>query len=150
MPRPARDTRTLDLLSWQPPELEQRFPVEVTRAASFKSALSRAISAALRDCDLSREDVASRMSEYLGEDVSKAALDACASEARTDHVINTCRFLALIHATGDRRLLQLLADQFGLAVIEPKYLKIVRAQQARDEAERLQKVAAQLMAEANR
>jgi len=147
---PRRDTRTPDLFDWQPPELVERFDADITRAASQRAAISKVVSAALRDCELDRDAIAERMGEYLGEDVSKPILDAYASEARKDHSISVPRYLALIHATGDRRLLQFLADQFGLAVIDRKYLKMIQALQAREEADRLNKMADRLRAEAGR
>lgn len=126
MARP-RDTRTLDLLAWQPPEppaVRYREPEQV-RAASLRSSFLRAMHMAERDCDKPREQIAAEMAAYLGEDVSKAVLDQYMSEARETYTINVVRFLAFIHATRDFRLLSLLAEPFGLAVIEERYLGAV-------------------------
>lgn len=125
MARVKGDTRTLDLLAWEPPEVVQRFQVDQVRAASLRAQISKAVALALKDCDRNREEVAQEMSDYLGESVGKSALDAYASEAREDHVINVVRFMGLIHATGDVRLLQLLAEPFGLAVVDKKYLPAI-------------------------
>lgn len=122
---PRRDDRTLDLLSWQPPEPVRAFEPEIVRAASIRAMLAKGVSAALKDCGRSRDDVAEVISGYLGEKCSKDMLDAYASEAREEHVISLPRFLALIHATGDQRLLQMLAEPFGLAVIDAKYLPAI-------------------------
>lgn len=119
------DDRTLDLLSWQPPEVVRRFEVDQVRAASLRAQISKAVAVALKDCGKSREDVAEEMSEYLGEPTGKNMLDAYASEAREEHVINLVRFMGLIHATGDVRLLNMLAEPFGLAVVEQKYLPAI-------------------------
>ncbi|MBF5095298.1 DNA transposition protein [Azospirillum sp. INR13] len=120
-----RDTQTLDLLAWQPPEPVRAFPPEKVRAASLRSAVAKAVSLALKECGRDRDDVAQAMGEYLGEACPKTMLDAYASEAREEHVINVVRFIALMHATGDRRLLQLLAEPFGLAVIDARYLPAI-------------------------
>lgn len=120
-----RDGDTLDLLSWKPPEQVQAFPAEKVRAANLRAALAKAVSLALKECEQDREEIAAAMGEYLGEPCPKSMLDAYASEAREEHVINVVRFLALMHATGDRRLLQLLAEPFGLAVIDARYLPAI-------------------------
>lgn len=132
MARARGDQRTLDLLNWQPPEVVRQFEPEQVRAASLRAAVAKAVGAALKDCAQTRECVAEAMSEYLGEPVGKNILDAYASEAREEHVINVVRFLALVHATGDDRLLQLLVEPFGLAVIDRKYLPAIEAEMAAD------------------
>jgi len=65
------------------------------------------------------------MSAYLGEDVSENMLNAYASEARDEHIISLVRLIALIHATRDRRPLELIASMFGWAVIERRHLPAI-------------------------
>jgi len=123
--RDRADRRTLDLLAWEPPEVVRAFPVEHVRAASMRAQISKAVAAALRDCETPREDIATAMSEYLGETVPKTALDGYASEAREDHTISVVRLMALVHATGDVRLLQLLAEPFGYVVVDAKHREAI-------------------------
>ncbi|GLK85723.1 DNA transposition protein [Ancylobacter defluvii] len=123
----------LDLLGWEPSEPVRAFEAHTVRAASLAASISKAVSQSLKQCALSREKVAARMSEYLDEAVSKPMLDAYASEARGEHIINVVRFIALIEATGDRRLLEFIASQFDWAVIERRYLPAIEL------AERLEK-----------
>ena len=120
----ARPTQP-DLLDWTPPAATVRFEDRTVRAASLAATLSKAVSTALRDSKIPREEIAARMSQWLGEDVTKNMLDAYASEAREDHVISLPRFMALLHATEDRRLLELLAEPLGWAVIERRYLPLI-------------------------
>ncbi|SDH90246.1 DNA transposition protein [Roseospirillum parvum] len=115
------DTRTLSLLDWEPPPVVHRFDSEQVRAASLRAQVSKAVALALRDCPRSREDIAEAMSLYLGEAVGAGTLDAYASESREDRVINVVRLAALIHATGDMRLLQMLAEPFGHMVVEARH-----------------------------
>lgn len=122
---PGRDPRTPDLFDWQPPAMLRAFPAERIRAAGVRASVAKAIGLALRECGRTREQVADEIGAYLGEDISKNMLDAYASESRADHVINIVRFLALVHATRDFRLLQLLAEPFGLAVIDDRYLPAI-------------------------
>ncbi|AUN31274.1 DNA transposition protein [Niveispirillum cyanobacteriorum] len=122
---PRRDSNTMDLLSWQPPAAPAAFAPEVVRAATLRATLAKGVGAALKESDKGREVIALEMGDYLGEVVPKSMLDAYASESREEHVISLVRFIALIHATRDYRLLQLLADQFGLAVIEARYVPAI-------------------------
>lgn len=125
MARQRGDDRTLDLLAWEPPEVVKRFEADQVRAASLRAQISKGVALALKDCGKSRDEVAAEMTDYLGEPTGKNMLDAYASEAREEHVINLVRFMGLVHATGDVRLLQMLAAPFGMAVIPNRYLSAV-------------------------
>ena len=110
------------------------------RTASLRSKIARAVSETLSDSEMGRAEIAIAMSDWLGEDVSKNMLDAYASEARADHTIPFLRLLALVHVTGDVRLLQLGAEMFGHVVADAKYLAWIRVgMQAdrREQADRL-------------
>lgn len=131
----ARDDRTLDLFDAARPErAEVGFDQAEVRAATLAGRLCKAMALALKDCGKSRDEVAAEMSEYLGEEVSKAMLDAYVSPARDKHTISVTRYAALIHSTGDMRLLGLLPALFGHAVIDRHYLPWV--EMARLEEER--------------
>lgn len=133
MVRQRSDRKTLDLLSWHPssPKVE-RFDEQMVRAATISGKIALAVSRILADVKvrekepLEREDVARRMGEFLGEEVSKNMLDAYASQSREDHKISVPRAVALMHATDDYRLLTLLAEELGLTVIPRKYEGTVR------------------------
>jgi hypothetical protein len=81
------------------------------------------------------------MSEFLGQPVSVNMLDAYASQARGQHNISAVRLVALLHATQDRRLLELVAEMFGWPVIERKFLKLIElaSLQEREDALRRQR-----------
>ena len=66
-------------------------------------------------------------------------LDAYASEARREHAIPVTRLIALMHATGDRRLLQLIAEPLGWAVIERRYLPMIELAAVQDQRDELAK-----------
>jgi hypothetical protein len=126
--KPLRVTGQGDLLDWQPPEVTAAYAPERVRGATLQGRFARAISETLTDADkrgAGREEIAQRMSAYLGERVSVNMLNAYASVARTDHSIGLPRTLALLHATGDRRLLEMLAAECGWAVIERKHLVLI-------------------------
>lgn len=134
-PRPHHDQ--LDLLTdWRPAEPVAAFAPETVRGASIAVSLSKGVSQALKACGRSRADVAELMSQYLDESISEATLNAYASEAKGEHIINVVRFVALLHVTRDRRLLELVASMFDWAVIERKYLPaIAMAQKLEKRAE---------------
>ena len=134
----------LDLLAWTPPETVERFEDRVVRASTIAGQISHAVAAALRDADargVSREEVARLMGAYLGERISVPMLNGYASQAREQNVISTPRLLALVHVTGDRRLLQLLAEPFGWAVIEAKFLPMIELAALREREDELRRKA---------
>lgn len=128
----------IDLLAWSPGNPVAAFAPQDIRAASLAASIAKAVSASLKMPGISREQIAERMSTYLGEQVSENMLNAYASEARAEHIINVVRFIALIDATGDRRLLQMIAEQFGWDVIDQKYRRIIRRAQRDEVIRRLQ------------
>jgi hypothetical protein len=133
---PTRPTQP-DLLDWQPPQTVTRFDERQVRAATIQGRVCLAVSQALGDAGADRKAIAKKMSDYLGEDVTKNMLDAYASQARTDHTISMPRFIALIHATGDRRLLELVAEMFGWAVIPRKFLPLIELAAIREREDAL-------------
>lgn len=130
--------RQLDLLEWEPPQTMLRFDDAAVRAGTVQGRISRAIAAALKDCGKPRTDIAKAMTEFLGEPVTKNMLDAYASQAREDHAISLPRFMALLVATRDRRLLQLVAEEMGWAVIERKHLPLIELAQVQDKLAELE------------
>lgn len=126
MGRKRADTLTMELFAWEPKIPIERYEDHVTRAATLQGRISLAVSNTLNEAKnesgakLARADVAKRMASYLGESVSKTTLDAYASEAR-DNSIPLDRAVALMVVTQDFRLLSLLAEPVGHAVIPAKY-----------------------------
>jgi hypothetical protein len=141
MAKARRDTETLDLLSWEPPQTAVRFDEGDVRGATIGARYCRAMALALKECGKSREEVAKEMGKYLGVTVSKQMLDAYVSEARDTHTINVTRFAALVHATKDFRLLSIIPELFGFSVIEKRYEDWIIAAMAKDKAEELNRMA---------
>lgn len=141
---PPRDTHTLDLFrEFKPKPVVERFPEERVRGATHAARIARAVSEALKECGRSRDAVAQAMSEYLGEPVSRAMLDAYASPARASHAIPAHRLLALAVVTGAAKpLINALAADAGLIAIEAGYEALIRREMAREAAERLTREAA--------
>jgi hypothetical protein len=113
----------LDLFAdWQPPEVVQRFDDTRVRAANLRQKIAMGVAETLKGAEIDRDAIAEAMGAWLGEEVSKNLLDAYASQAREDHVISLLRLIALIHATGDLRILQMIAEIFGHSVVEDRHL----------------------------
>jgi hypothetical protein len=135
-----RDTSTIDMFAeWQPVDPVQRFDEKRVRAASLRQQMALGVAETLRDAEDDRDTIAGRMAEWLEEDVSKNLLDAYASQAREEHVISLLRLIALIHATGDLRILQLIAEMFGHSVIENRFLPLIEYAQLADKKEELER-----------
>lgn len=127
----------LDLLDWQAPQPTVRFADIAVRSATVNGRIAKAIAAALVGQD--RGAVAEAMSDFLGRQVSKGMIDAYASAARDDHVITTPRYMALVRSTGDRRLLELLAEPMDWTVIERRYLPLIELAAVREQEDHLRK-----------
>lgn len=114
------------LRSRRPGSLTPAFNPALARGASIavtiSKVISKAISQALKGCGLPNGQVAHAMGGHLDEEVGGQMLKSCASAAKHGHIISALRFLAPIHVTRDRRLLERLAEPFGRAVIAHQHL----------------------------
>lgn len=150
MAKDRRDTSTNDLFCH-----ERLFPVETPRelenALDFNARVSQAIKRALgeaKDNGRDRHDVARRMSDILGVDVSWHILNAYVSQARETHTISLARFKALVRATGCLWLWNVVLEGEGLTLLQGDEAVHAQASLARkrgqallDEAKRLEKLA---------
>jgi hypothetical protein len=117
-----------DLLAWSPPAPVQQYEAHRVRAATLAGRIKRAIAETLRDqagAGADRDQIAAAMGEYLGDEVGKISLDAWSSEAREDRMPSLLRFAALLVATADPRLLQVLATECGWVVLDRKWLDTI-------------------------
>ena len=144
-----RDAGQADLLAWSPPTPVRAFDPARVRAITLAGKIKRAIAEALRhaaDDGVAREQIVAAMADYLSVDVSKNAVDAWASEAREENLPNIVRFVALMKATKDQRLLQVLADQCGWAVVDKKFLPLIELASLREHQDVVKRRADELRA----
>lgn len=73
-----------------------------------------------------RRIIAAEMSVLLGEEVTKAMLDAYASPARVEHKVPFTRLMALIVVTGRQDLMDPLMREGGMAVLIGEEVKTAR------------------------
>jgi hypothetical protein len=141
---PKRDNLTLDLLSYRPPPV----PEELARGGAPRARVARMIAMTLKESSLSREEIAERVSDYLGEKVSVSSLDQCASQAREDHTISFIRAWGLAKETGDFRLFQMALREMGQAIVDERYLPAIEAEMLADRAQELTRQAEEMAREA--
>jgi len=76
-----------------------------------------AISAALKACPLSRYQVAARMSELTGQDITKTMLDSWTAESKEQHRFPAIYLPAFCEAVGSSEPLKLLGHLVGVFVL---------------------------------
>lgn len=81
--------------------------------------LRETIAQAIKECPLSRFQIAARMSELLGVEVSKTMIDAWTAESREGvNRFPACYLPAFCHAVGSIEPLKMLADLVGSVVVQ--------------------------------
>lgn len=75
--------------------------------------LRELLSAALKRSHLSRYEVAGKMSELMGVEITKAQLDSWTAESKECHRFPFAYAAAFCAVTGDRSILRLVADLCG-------------------------------------
>ena len=85
--------------------------------AGLEKQINCAVGTILNSDPRPREIIAAEMSVLLGEDVSRAMLDAYSSPARLDHKVIFSRFLALVAVTDRHDVLDQLLRPIGAAVL---------------------------------
>lgn len=134
---------------------ERLYPVQVTKdlgsAMAFNARMALAMSRALDEAALNglvRAEVAHRMSQILGIEISKAMLDKYTSQAAETHTISLVRFVAFVRATGCTWLWKQVLAHEGLTILEGEEALLAQAALAqkkadhyRDEARRLKHAA---------
>lgn len=128
-----RDAFTVDLFKdYQPQPVVERFADDQVKAWSMAGRLAKAIALTMEESSLSREEIAAQMSEITKSSVSKATLDAYASQAKEQNQITATRLAALVTITGDARPLNVLLEEAGLIVVPKKFEALLKRERARE------------------
>lgn len=124
-----RDTRTIDLLTWEPPQVAAGYGAEVAGRGPLENRIARLISQALRDAqddhDYNRETVAGLMTLELHRSVTKDMLDKWSSEASTSNRIPLDAFCAMVKVLQAEDLLGFIPDLLGYVAVPRKYGDII-------------------------
>ena len=75
------------------------------------------VSDALRNCPLSRYQVAARMSEMVGQDITKTMLDSWTAESKEQHRFPAVFLPAFCEAVGSTEPLRMLGQVVGAFVL---------------------------------
>ncbi|MGO7903621.1 hypothetical protein [Rhizobium leguminosarum] len=135
-----RDTFTVDLFrDYQPAPVVDRFDHEEVKAYSLAGKLSKAVALTMEESGMTRDELAAAVSDVTKSPVSKAMLDAYASQAREQHSISAVRLAALITITEDPRALNVLLEDAGFIVIPKKYEALLKRERARELREQLER-----------
>lgn len=131
-----RADKPLNPFAWEPPQVAVGYSDDVTGKGPLQNRIARLVSRALRDArddrNISRAEVAHRMTEELGRPVSEGMLDKWASEAGEAHRIPFDAFIALVSVTGAMDLLGFLPNLMGFVVVPQKYKAFIDLQLLED------------------
>lgn len=114
--RPSFKDPRQGVLSFDVPSNERRDGQLEGLGRRVASAVSQILGDAAR-AGHSRFAIAAGMSELLNDEVTKAMLDAYASEARDGHNISFERMLALVAETGSYGVLHALLTEIGASLV---------------------------------
>lgn len=99
-------------------QLEALSHPQTAGKASIDAAVRALISEALKHCTLSRYDVAAKMSEILGVEITKSQIDSWSAESKENHRFPYIYTGAFCQATGDKSLARYMAELCGGYYIE--------------------------------
>lgn len=94
------------------------------------------VTQALKQTRLSRYEVAGKMSELLGKEITKAMIDSWSAESKENHRFPAAYIPAFCEATGSREILRFLADKCGgfyIESVEALYTELGRLEQQKRE-----------------
>lgn len=124
-----RDTRTMDLLAWEPPQVAAGYAAEVAGRGPMENKIARLIGQALRDAQdehgYSRETVAGLMTLELHRSITKDMLDKWSSEASTTHRIPLDAFCAMVKVLEAESLLGFIPQLLGFIAVPAKFGDII-------------------------
>lgn len=111
-------------------DLQMTFSFEVPSAATeagdlagFGPMIAASVARACREDSRDRAAIAAAMSAVLGETVSRAMIDAYASEARGEHNIPAHRWWALIAVTGRWDIADAIATRCGARLLSGEEIR---------------------------
>lgn len=82
-------------------------------------------SQAIRDCNLSREQIVEQMSVLAGHKITEQSLNCWTAESKDKHRFPAIYLPAFCAVTQDVRILQAVAQKLGLAVVGPEEQRLI-------------------------
>lgn len=133
-----RDQSQPDLFSEAAAVYPVRRPVERVRPVDLSLRVKTAMSQALRESPMNGAEVAAKMSEILGQEISSDTLYALTAASKPDHQISIVRFIAFVRATAAWWLWDLLVEDDGLFVMEGREARLAELGLIEQERRRLE------------
>jgi hypothetical protein len=100
--------------------------------------LRDAISQAIKDCPHSRFQIAAKMSELLGVEITKSMIDSWTAESREGlYRFPACYLPAFCHVVGSLEPLRIMADLLGGYVIESRDALLTKLGKIKQEKKKL-------------
>jgi hypothetical protein len=131
--RPSPAFRQLEMTFELPPRSPQFEAGSLDVALQLRATLSEA----LRESTQSRHQVAARMSELTGADISKTMLDSWTAESKEAHRFPVEYLVAFEVATGSTLLTELIAQKRGYEPLFGEAAVYARIAQLEHEADRI-------------
>jgi len=108
------------------------------------------LTAALKGCTLSRYEVAARMSELVGTEITKTQLDSWTAESKEGHRFPAEYLPAFCYVTGNREILRVMAEMVNCHLVESREALLAELgsiNQAKRELSRKEKAIRQILKE---
>lgn len=102
--------------------------------AGLEARISATVGTILASCGRPREVIAAEMTVLLGDEVTKAMLDAYSSPARTEHKVPMSRFFGLIAVTARLDLMDPLLREIGGTLLIGQEVQTARLGHLRQQA----------------
>ena len=100
--------------------------------------LRDAISQAIKDCPHSRFQIAAKMSELLGVEITKSMIDSWTAESREGlYRFPACYLPAFCHVVGSLEPLRIMADLLGAYVIQGEEAILTELGRVKDQKRKL-------------
>ncbi len=106
--------------------------------AGYTAVVAASVARILREDGRERSVIAREMGSVIGEPVSKAMLDAYASEARDGHNISAARWWALVAVTGRFDVADAIAKRAGARILSGDEIKAAELGHLQAEADAIQ------------
>ena len=133
-----------------PPSKTHHQPDLLSGSLAVPHALRSALVSAISASALSRYQIAARMSDLVGREVSKTMLDAYTSESKEGHRLPAELLPAFCEATGSWQPMIVLVEAIGGMILTPKEKAFVQLVKIEREKARLEKRARELREELER
>lgn len=86
-------------------------------AVNISSQLRNSITEAIKQCPLSRWEIAGKMSAFLGQEISKYSIDTWTAESKEKHRAPAEFLPAFCVVTGSREPIRILAEAAGIVAV---------------------------------